>query len=427
LDVARELTKSRDMPTRAALAKNHMTPLEILEILARDSQWTVAKAVLGAKVNRKITLSRVIFETIARHKRHTVRQSAAEHFLCPPDLLDELSRDAAPEVRSSVADHPKATPELLHRLASDTELRVVWNVATHINTSNETLNLLAQHPNSHTREKSIYPYLGFSRTREIPVTRLEMLKNDPDPEVQKYVLWNKFTPTWLVEEIFTNHPIMFEVDCGFYLNGQTVYGSHGAMGLEHVLRDHPNLNSKWLERMAQIDNPSLVRGVFTHPNVTPEILDFIAQKYLLFLEQNANPTDLLQAELIKRAQFVITQLTEQPKLSLDAQQKIIAGVQKTILMPYSIEHLLASVHQAIQNAMPNILEATRVNHMARDQPVSKVFYDLAELTKYNALSIQSQQQILEIISSEPPLHSSVIYRLEQSPHSLVKTFLQGIP
>ncbi len=182
LDVSLELCKSDDMSTRAALAKNSQTPVQILEILAGDSQWTVAKAVLGAQVNRTVTLSRLIFETIARHKRHTVRQTAAEYLHCPPDLLEVLSEDAEPAVRASVADNLKVSAEVLHRLASDSDASVVRNVAVHFNTSNETLNLLAKHSNPDIREKSIFPFLSFSRNREIPVARLEMLKDDPDPD-----------------------------------------------------------------------------------------------------------------------------------------------------------------------------------------------------------------------------------------------------
>ena len=47
LAVYRELGASADMPTRAAVAKDPEAPLEILELLARDRQWTVAKAVFG--------------------------------------------------------------------------------------------------------------------------------------------------------------------------------------------------------------------------------------------------------------------------------------------------------------------------------------------------------------------------------------------
>jgi hypothetical protein len=435
LDVARELTKSRDMPTRAALARNHRIPLEILEILARDSQWTVAKAVLGAKVNRKITLSRVIFETIARHKRHTVRQSAAEHFLCPADLLEELAADAAPEVRSSVAEHPKATPELLHRLASDAELRVVWNVATHINTSNKTLDLLAQHPNSRTREQSIYPYLGYSRTREIPVSRLEMLKNDPDPEVLRYVLWNKYTPTSLIEYIFTHHPVVFEVDNG-YNTRQPMYASLDAEGLRHALSNHPDLDVKWLHRLAQIHNSMLIWALLNHPKISPEILDLMSKVYLGYLEQHpiadkALPqTELgLQEQLIKSAKFAIADFAAHPKTSQATLQDLIVGIKQTILIPHSIHSLCKSPHEMVQNALPDILEAIRVNHMAKSEDNPYVDYALAELCEFSALSIVSQKRILETISAEPrdTLSPNTIYRFKQSPHSLIQEYFAGMP
>jgi hypothetical protein len=433
IEVAKELCKNRDMPTRAALAKNHTAPLEILEILAKDPQWTVAKAVLGAKVNRKITLSRMIFETIARHKRHTVRQTAAEHSHCPADILEELSRDVAPEVRASVADNFKVTPEILHRLASDTELRVVWNVASHVNTSSETLDLLAQHPNSRTREQSIDPYLSHSRTREIPVTRLEMLKNDPDPEVLKYVLWNKYTPTSLIEYIFTHHPIVFEVDNG-YNTREPVYASLNCMGLQHALRYHPDLDVKWVQRLAQIHNSMLLWDLLKHPKITPEILETIAQVYLSFLEQHPRPDKTLpqpelglQEQMIKSARFAIADLTAHEKTSQKTLQDLIVGIQKTILIPHSIQKLCASPHEMIQNALPDILESIRANQMASDNPY--LDYALAELCEFSALSVNSQKRILETISTEPreTLSPNTIYRFKQSPHSLIQDYFAGMP
>ncbi len=434
LEVAKELCKSRDMPTRAALAKNHTAPLEILEILAKDPQWTVAKAVLGSKVNRKIMLSRMIFETIARHKRHTVRQTAAEYLHCPADILEVLSKDMAVEVRASVADNFKVTAEILHRLASDTELRVVWNVANHVNTSSETLDLLATHPNSRTREQSIDPYLSHSRTREIPVSRLEILKDDPDPEVLRYVLWNKYTPTRLIEYIFTHHPVVFEVDNG-YNTREPMYASSDCMGLQHALRYHPDLDTKWLHRLAQIHNSMLVWDLLKHPNITPEILDVMAQVYLGYLEQHPVPEKTLpqpelglQEQLIKSAKFAIADLTAHEKTSQKTLQDLIVGIQKIILIPHSIRTLCNSPHELVQKALPDILEAIRAN-LNGAKPVSDVFYALAELTEFTALSIISQKRILETISATPreALHPNTIYRFKQSPHSLIQDYFAGMP
>ncbi|MEY4531425.1 MAG: hypothetical protein RLZZ156_2146, partial [Deinococcota bacterium] len=259
-------------------------------------------------------------------------------------------------------------------------------------------------------------------------------KNDPDPEVLKYVLWNKYTPTSLIEYIFTHHPIVFEVDNG-YNTREPVYASLNCMGLQHALRYHPDLDVKWVQRLAQIHNSMLLWDLLKHPNITPEILETIAQVYLGFLEQHPMPDKTLpqpelglQEQMIKSARFAIADLTAHEKTSQKTLQDLIVGIQKTMLIPHSIQKLCASPHEMIQNALPNILESIRV-HLSATQPVSDVFYALAELTEFTALSVISQKHILETISATPreTLHPNTIYRFKQSPHSLIQDYFAEMP
>ena len=285
LDVMRELSKSRDMPTRANVAKNHSAPVEILEFLARDAQWTVAKAVLGAKVNRTVTLSRTIFEIIVGHKRFSVRQTAAESWLCPPDLLEHLAQDPAPEVRRAVADNPKATAELLHCLASDPDNRVVWNVADHVNTSDATLDLLAEHPHPYTRQLSIYPYLSFSRNRDIPVERLVKLAGDPERKTLENIIEHDKAPTWLVEQILNQHPELFQIEPELYIQGGTVYGSLSGSPLAGVVENHPDLDYTLLERIAAVVDGSISHRLLRHPKFDLNLLERLTRAHLEYLTQ----------------------------------------------------------------------------------------------------------------------------------------------
>ena len=108
-------------------------------------------------MRRTIAVPDSLYETIAGHKRFTVRQSAAEHPGCPTHVLELLARDPEPAVRRAVAEHPRAAADLLHRLAADADDRVVWNVARHSNTGDQTLDLLAEHPNVFTRRRVDLP------------------------------------------------------------------------------------------------------------------------------------------------------------------------------------------------------------------------------------------------------------------------------
>jgi hypothetical protein len=287
LTLYHELIKSRDMPTRAAVAKDPQAPLEILEILARDSQWTVAKAIFGSKVRRKITFPDSLFEIVASHKRHTVRQSVAEHYDCPLHVLERLSRDPAPEVRQAVASNHNTSAEVLDRLSDDPELLVLWNVAKHPNTLDSTLDKLARHPHQFTRVKSIDAYLSDGKIRAIPAERLVSLAHDSDRQVLEYVVSNINTPTEVVEQIFARNPELLETGPEFFIKGNHVYGGGGGVTLTLMLSHRLDLSEDLLRRIADICDGGLHFHVIRHPKINARILDRVAQIHLAYLAQVA--------------------------------------------------------------------------------------------------------------------------------------------
>jgi hypothetical protein len=434
LDVRRALAKSTDMPTRAAVAKNHTTPLELLEQLSIDPQWTVAKAIFGAKVRRTVAPSRLMFERIAQHKRHTVRQTLAEFTHCPPDLLLDLAQDPSVEVRAAVAENFNATPEMLTLLARDSERAVLLGVVRHPNTPDDVLDTFVLHPDALIRQYCIEEHLGYSRTRTIPLHRLEALAKDSDRNVLEYVVRNQYTPTWLAERILEQRPELFAVDCGFYVRDGSVYGSLDAWHLEHLLRRHPDLNPKWLEPMAQPFNPRLATVISQHAQVSSQILERLTDTYSQYLEQHPTPdpesspeAQMLEAELIKRSKFLLCDLTLCACLSQNAQEKVLRQVQKTTLIPYSIQKLELSPHDLVRQRLAELLDAMCQNHLhnlERGMSLGSVRYALAELCQFTALLEKTQQQILGFLSHQP-LDGGELYRLRQSPHALVQAAIQG--
>lgn len=357
LQVMHELSKSRDMPTRANVAKNYTAPMEILEVLARDPQWTVAKAVLGAMVNRTVTPNRSTFEIIAAHKRHTVRQTAADNRFCPPDLLERLAQDPAPEVRRAVAENITATAELLHRLAADPDDRVVWNVAHHPNTTDETLDLLAEHPHPHTRHLSIYRYLSFSRKREIPVERLVKLANDPEREILEDIIGHRNAPTWLVEQVMNQHPELFAIGPELYIRDGMVYGSLSGNPLARAVENHPDLDYTLLERIASIAEGSIFRCLQAHPKFDLNLLERLARAYLEQLAQllAAPPApkasaaeQKLHSDLCFKCAYSFARLTLRENLPEHLQSEILEALGRVPVDHHVINQLLESPFPAVR-------------------------------------------------------------------------------
>jgi hypothetical protein len=315
LEIFKELAKSRDMFTRAAIAKNENTPLDILELLARDPQWTVSKSILGSrKFGARKLLPHSLIELIVFHKRFTVRETAAEYPYCPTDLLEVLAKDEAAEV--------------------------VAHVARHRNTSNKVLDQLALHSDAWVRVESInrhvFPRVG-REVRTIPLERLVQLSTDSEHTIIKAVVRNDDTPTWLVEKILSCNEWLFETQAEYYFNhdsNNVCTFSHWEM--QEALRSHSDLSLFWLEKIAQAKNSELAWSVIGHEKVTASILDDLAQHYITFISQNYDePNTFDQKKIfdytIEHAKYLLVGLLTHELLSLPSKKQILAAFEKTTL------------------------------------------------------------------------------------------------
>jgi hypothetical protein len=331
LEIFKELAKSRDMFTRAAIAKNENTPLDILELLARDPQWTVSKSILGSrKFGTRKLLPRSLIEIIVFHKRFTVRETAAEYPYCPTDLLEVLAKDEAREV--------------------------VVHVAEHRNTSNKVLDQLALHSDAWVRvssiDRNVFP---MGEVRTIPLERLVRLSTDSEHTVIEAVVRNDDTPTWLVEQILSRNEWLFETQAEYHFNHGTVRTfSHWRMA--KVLRIHSDLSLFWLEKIAQTKNSELAWSVIRHEKVTASILDDLTQRYITFISQNYDePNTLDQKKIfdytIEHAKKLLVGLLTHELLSLPSKKQILAAFEKTTLDFHIHEGML---EQMLKSPLPEV-------------------------------------------------------------------------
>lgn len=85
------------------VADNKTVPIEILEILARDTDWKVRVTVAG---KRKLT--EALLRQLSVDPYETVRAKVARHRKTPRDVLEQLAADPLPMV-SDIARERLAT------------------------------------------------------------------------------------------------------------------------------------------------------------------------------------------------------------------------------------------------------------------------------------------------------------------------------
>ncbi len=105
------------------LARNHNTPPEILERIAREYDLSVGYLATHDLAGNPNTPSPIL-EELAEHDDGLVRSAAARNPVLAPELLKRLATDPQQTVRMSVCRNPSITPALLDQLAQDGSDRV---------------------------------------------------------------------------------------------------------------------------------------------------------------------------------------------------------------------------------------------------------------------------------------------------------------
>jgi hypothetical protein len=113
-----ELANSEDMTVRWAVAKNHHTPIDVLDKLAVD-EINLVRALCATNPNTPTKHFDSFF-----HDEKIVRDGISGNINTPVKLLKILANDQDKMVRLRVADNPSCTQEILQKLVDDVEIDV---------------------------------------------------------------------------------------------------------------------------------------------------------------------------------------------------------------------------------------------------------------------------------------------------------------
>jgi hypothetical protein len=114
----RELSNSADMGSRWAVAKNHFTPVDILEKLANDD-INLVRALVATNPNTPASILNNLFSD-----EKIVRDGLSGNPNTPVKLLRVLASDSDKMVRLRVAENPSTTKEILLSMTNDEDANV---------------------------------------------------------------------------------------------------------------------------------------------------------------------------------------------------------------------------------------------------------------------------------------------------------------
>lgn len=119
IELLEELSLVDDMGSRWAVAKNHFTPVQILEKLAND-EVNLVRALVATNPNTPVSVLNKLFSD-----EKIVRDGLSGNPNTPLKLLAVLANDSDKMVRLRVVDNPATTPELLTSMLEDIEPDII--------------------------------------------------------------------------------------------------------------------------------------------------------------------------------------------------------------------------------------------------------------------------------------------------------------
>lgn len=126
-----ELSESSDMGSRWAVAKNHFTPIDILEKLSSDP-INLVRALVATNPNTPTSTLNKLFSD-----EKIVRDGLSGNFNTPLKLLNVLANDVDKMVRLRVAENPSTSIDILKSLLDDSEPNVAKAAEVKLGEKNE--------------------------------------------------------------------------------------------------------------------------------------------------------------------------------------------------------------------------------------------------------------------------------------------------
>jgi len=118
LSLLRDLSEAEDMESRWAVAKNRLTPVDVLEKLAKDPV-NLVRALVATNPHTPTTILHTLFSD-----EKIVRDGLSGNPSTPEELLKILLTDTDKMVRMRVAENPGSTTSILNALLKDSDMNV---------------------------------------------------------------------------------------------------------------------------------------------------------------------------------------------------------------------------------------------------------------------------------------------------------------
>ena len=279
---------------KVGLAKNHNTPVHLLEKIALDNEKNYKYGQRYLAANPSIPI--YILEKLANYQDQIIRAELASNPIIPVYLLEKLAEDRNRRVRAAVVNNFNTPVYLLEKLAEDRNRRVRGAVARNFNTPVYLLEKLAGEQNERIRACIAY-------NPNTPVYILDRLAREQNERICAAMSHNPNTPAYILEQLAIEYSYRENIR---------------RENIRAVVAKNPNTPIANLEKLADCTSYRVRCQVAKNPNTPVYLLEKLA----------ADPDCYLLIEILQH-----------PKTSFQIKQKVFNRCTELSLDSPSLTHL----------------------------------------------------------------------------------------
>ncbi|MBD3561300.1 hypothetical protein H6S82_21005, partial [Planktothrix sp. FACHB-1355] len=370
-----EVLKSGDRNALYNAARNFLTPVHILEQLAKHPDETVRSVLLD---NQNLPLK--IRLELTRDPSDSVRRGLAyksSHRETPVQVLEILANDESEKVRATVAENSDTPVEILMKLANDTSREVKNKLIANLNTPVAVLERLGL-------EEGILNIRNPKTPGNVLAQAASRMSGDRLVDLLKYSVQGSQMPASTLEQL----------------------ANHNNYSVRYEVASHPNTPVSALEKLSRDSYIYTVSRVASNRNTPPHILEQLATHPDYTIRHNVagNPnTPPAALELLAR---YIESEANAPSTTNDANKSTRRSGENNEIL----KMLAGKPHTPIA-----VLEMLAAREFAGGEEIGREPNDFS--------GPRTPEEVLESLVYNPSLTSQILARLAFDPSPKIRSLL----
>lgn len=253
-EILSKLAEDKNDNVREGVARNTNTPVEILSKLAENENGSVLAYLATNKSCTSDILNKIADKLNGNQHAPSILHYILSNPNCPDNIYDKYIDTDSVSIKKQMLENPKCPLNVLEKFSTDKSQDVKYNVITNPNVTSEILEKMAN-----TSDNTILNKIAQSE--KASGNLLDKLSENEDSIIRKNVAKNIHTPPETLEKMF------------FKESG----GTYDSDTIKLSILDNPNVSSEFIDKLAEDENEETRIHIVNNSKTSVETLKKLAK------------------------------------------------------------------------------------------------------------------------------------------------------